>query len=110
MIIMESYLASLRGIRIFPGSWRPHYPFEQIAWISPSWPSHDYLWLDFPEAIFTDIGLICLSHVNPKYPMLLPNLPKVHWKHPSKWLSIQKDTSKRHRVWRQTLYREINNG
>jgi len=87
---MESYLASLKGIRIFPGSWRPHYPFEQIAWISPPWPSHDYLWLDFPEAIFTDIGLIYLSHVNPKHPVLFPNLPKVPWKQLSNGLAYRR--------------------
>ena len=74
-----AYERHVKGIRILPGQWRPHYPFEQIAWISPPWPSQDYLWLDFPEAIFTDSGLIYLSHVNPDFPVLFPNLPRVSW-------------------------------
>ena len=48
-----TYQTHAKGIRIFPGQWRPHYTWEQIVWISPSWPSQDYLWLDFPEALFT---------------------------------------------------------
>ncbi len=74
-----AYERHASGIRILPGQWRPHYPFEQIAWISPPWPSQDYLWLDFPEAIFTDAGLIYLSHVNPDFPVLYPDLPGVAW-------------------------------
>jgi len=75
----ETYETHAKGIRILPGQWRPHYPFEQIAWISPPWPSQDYIWLDFPEAIFSDIGLLFLSHVDPKHPVLFPDLPKVPW-------------------------------
>jgi len=75
----ETYETQAKGIRILPGQWRPHYPFEQIAWISPPWPSQDYIWLDFPEAIFTNIGLIFLSHVNPPFPVVFPDLPKVPW-------------------------------
>jgi len=67
------------GIRILPGQWRPHCAFEQIAWISPPWPCRDYVWLDFPEAIFTDSGLLYLSHVSPKFPVVFPDLPKVQW-------------------------------
>ena len=74
-----SYETHARGIRILPGQWRPHYPFEQIAWVSPPWPSQDYIWLDFPEAIFCDTGLLFLSHVNPHAPVLFPGLPKVAW-------------------------------
>ncbi len=77
---MKSYETDVSGIRIVPGCWRPHYPFEQIAWVSPPWPSQDYLWVDFPEAIFSDIGLLYLSHVNPSFPVLFPRLPKVPWK------------------------------
>lgn len=67
------------GIRLFPGQWRPHYPFEQIAWISPPWPSEDYVWLDFPEAIFANGNLLYLSHVNPAFPAHFPDLPRVEW-------------------------------
>jgi hypothetical protein len=77
--ISDTYETHAKGIRILPGQWRPHYPFEQIAWISPPWPSQDYIWLDFPEAIFSSIGLLYLSHVNPKFPSVFPNLPKVPW-------------------------------
>ena len=59
-----TYETHAKGIRILPGAWRPHYPWEHIAWISPPWPSQDYVWLDFPEAIFTSQGLLFLSHVN----------------------------------------------
>ena len=83
-----AYEKHAKGIRIYPGQWRPHYPFEQIAWISPPWPSQDYLWLDFPEAIFTDLGLIYLSHVNPDFPVLFPNLPEAAWQKHEQGLSF----------------------
>lgn len=75
----ETYETHAKGIRILPGQWRPHYPYEQIAWVSPPWSSQDYVWLDFPEAIFSESGLLFLSHVNPSFPVLFPNLPKVPW-------------------------------
>ena len=67
---------------ILPGQWRPYFPFEQIAWIRAPWSSPlfpDYIWLDFPEAIFCDSGLIFLSHVNPGIPSMYPDLPKIDW-------------------------------
>lgn len=67
------------GIRLFPGQWRPHYPFEQIAWLNPPWPSEDYVWLDFPEALFANGDLLYLSHVNPAFPARFPDLPRVEW-------------------------------
>ena len=75
-----TYDTQVQGIRIFPGQWRPHYPWEQIAWISPPWPSQDYLWLDFPEAIFTDQGLLYLSAAHPRFPVRFPDLPKIAWR------------------------------
>lgn len=75
----ETYETQAKGIRILPGHWRPHYPWEHIAWISPSWPSQDYLWLDFPEAIFTSQGLLYLSHINPPIPTVYESLPAVAW-------------------------------
>lgn len=74
-----TYDNQIQGIRILPGSWRPHYSWEHIAWISPSWPSQDYIWLDFPEAIFTNVGLIYLSHINPAAPTVFSDLPRVPW-------------------------------
>jgi hypothetical protein len=76
-----SYETHARGIRIFPGQWRPHYAWEHIAWVSPPWPSQDYIWLDFPEAVFTRQGLIYLSHVNPGVqPVAFMDQPAVPWK------------------------------
>lgn len=76
----ENYATHAKGIRIKPGHWRPHYPWEHIAWVSPSWPSQDYIWLDFPEAIFTSQGLIYLSHINPPIDTVYHDtLPKVAW-------------------------------
>lgn len=77
---LETYETQAKGIRILPGLWRPHYPWEHIAWISPSWPSQDYLWLDFPEAIFTSQGLLFLSHINPPIPTVYSDLPGVPWR------------------------------
>ncbi|GMV99265.1 MAG: hypothetical protein AMXMBFR84_04040 [Candidatus Hydrogenedentota bacterium] len=76
----ETYETISKGIRILPGQWRPHYPWEQIAWVSPPWASHDYLWLDFPEAIFSSQGLLFLSHINPPFPTVFHDLPPVPWK------------------------------
>ena len=76
----RTYYNHATGVRILPGQWRPHYPWEHIAWVSPSWPSQDYVWLDFPEAIFTRQGLLYLSHVNPQVePVVFPDPPPVQW-------------------------------
>lgn len=86
----DTYETQAKGIRILPGQWRPHYPWEQIVWISPAWPSQDYVWLDFPEAIFSSQGLLYLSHINPGINSLFPELPKVHWREVSKGLSFER--------------------
>lgn len=76
----ETYATHAKGIRIKPGHWRPHYPWEHIAWVSPAWPSQDYIWMDFPEAIFTSQGLIYLSHINPPIDTVYgDSLPAVGW-------------------------------
>lgn len=81
---------AISGLRLMPGQWRPHCPFEQIAWISPPWPSQDYLWLDFPEAIFTELGLLYLSHINPSFPAMFDSLPKVPWEVNETGLSFER--------------------
>src|SRR5262249_45112080 len=86
----ETYDNQAKGLRILPGAWRPHYPWEHIAWISPSWPSQDYIWLDFPEAIFTDRGLIFLSHINPAAPAVYADWPKVEWKNDGGRISFER--------------------
>ena len=78
------------GIKILPGHWRPHYPFEQIAWVRPPWGGDDYIWLDFPEAIFTDRGLIFLSHVNPGIVSEYPDLPRVEWQAVENGISFER--------------------
>lgn len=30
----DAYATHAKGIRILPGQWRPHYPFEQVVWIN----------------------------------------------------------------------------
>ena len=75
----ETYETHAKGIRIFSGHWRPHYVFEQIAWVSPAWPSQDYVWLDFPEAIFVGKRLLYLSHINPAIECEFSDLPAVPW-------------------------------
>lgn len=81
------YDSSVSGIHIFPGLWRPVFKTEQIAWISPPWlktgfiwagfpKATDFIWLDFPKAIFTNKGLLFLSHINPSLPSLY-NCPEV---------------------------------
>jgi len=64
----DTYETHVEGIRILPGQWRPHYPWEHIAWASPSWACQDYVWLDFPETLVTDQGLFYVSHLNPEIP------------------------------------------
>lgn len=76
---MASYETQISGIRILPGAWRPHYEWEQIAWVSPPWPSQDYIWYDFPEAIFTNMGLLYLSHINPSIRTAFSGLTKIPW-------------------------------
>jgi len=76
---------------VFPGQWRPHYPWEQIAWLRPPWTTRDSVWLDFPEAIFCDAGLLFLSHVNPRFPQRFPDLPRVPWTVRSDVISYRRD-------------------
>jgi hypothetical protein len=71
----ETYETHAKGIRILPGQWRPHDRFEQIAWVNLPWPCQDYIWLDFPEAIFSSLGLPLLSHVSPRFPAVLSRPP-----------------------------------
>lgn len=78
---------------IFPGLWRPNCPFEQIAWVRTPWCSAllpDFVFLDFPEAIFCDQGLLYLSHVNPEYQQIFPDLPRVPWRRVDGGLSFER--------------------
>jgi hypothetical protein len=75
----KTYETHMKGMRVLPGLWRPHYPWEHIVWVSPPWPSQDYIWLDFPEAIFTSQGLLFLSHINPGVQAVYESWPRVEW-------------------------------
>ncbi len=89
--LRSTYENHVAGIRIKPGHWRPHYPWEHIAWVSPSWPSQDYLWMDFPEAIFTSQGLIYLSHINPPIDTVYgDSLPAVAWSETGDGISFER--------------------
>jgi len=68
-----------QSIRIEPGHWRPEGPYEQIAWVHLPWPGAGLVMLDFPEAIFSDQGLLFLSHVSRIAHQRWPDLPKVEW-------------------------------
>jgi len=86
----DTYETHAKDIRILPGQWRPHYPFEQVAWVSPAWPSQDYIWLDFPEAIFCNLGLLYLGHSSPAHPTVFPDLEKVAWQSDGNRMSFER--------------------
>ncbi len=68
------------GIHICQGNWRPMFGSEHIVWVSPPWKSQEYLYIDFPEAIFIDDALLYLGHVNPRFPArYCYQLPNASW-------------------------------
>jgi hypothetical protein len=68
-------------LHISPGWWRPLFNSEQIFWISPPWASSQYIYVDFPEAIFIGETPAYLSHVSGVLPTLFNyKLPLVEWK------------------------------
>jgi len=72
-----------RGIALLPGQWRPSHAFEHVAWIRTPWSEPlfpDFVFLDFPEAIFCNLGLLYLGHRSPRFPSVYADLPKVPWK------------------------------
>jgi hypothetical protein len=75
-----------KGIKLFPGQWRPNFASEQIAWITPPWSSRrpeygqEFIYLDFPEAIKVGKTMVYLSHVHPRFPAVYNyDLGKVDW-------------------------------
>lgn len=67
------------SIRIEPGHWRPEGVYEQIAWVHLPWPDAGFVMLDFPEAVFSDQGLLFLSHVSRIAHQKWLDLPKAEW-------------------------------
>ena len=74
---------------IIPGIWRPMFGSEQVAWISPPWESEEYIWVDFPEAIFVDGKMIYLGHIDQRFPTPYPTLKSVSWKKTAKGISYE---------------------
>jgi hypothetical protein len=78
---LANFNSHVNKLKITPGQWRPMFNSEQICWISPKWGSQEYIYLDFPEAIFIDQQLIYLSHISDRFrAMYNYQLPKVQWK------------------------------
>ena len=84
------YDSVVEGIHITPGAWRPLFGTEHIAWVTPPWYSQEYIWLDFPEAIFSGQDLLFLSHINPPFPAKYNNLPKVEWQKIDKGIKFER--------------------
>lgn len=90
---MTTYFDSAPGITVTPGQWRPHFPWEHIAWVSTPWACHDYLWLDIPEALFAGDELLFLSHTNPRHPSQNPSLPAVPWRRRADGIEFERTLS-----------------
>ena len=68
------------GTRILPGMWRPHAPWEQVAWVHPPWPDDGYLWLDFPEVVMVEREFLYAGHGPLDHPSVHHDaLPKAPW-------------------------------
>ncbi|MEN8228905.1 MAG: family 1 glycosylhydrolase [Bacteroidota bacterium] len=67
-------------MHIIPGMWRPMFESEQVAWISPPWESQEYVWFDFPEAIWVEGNLAYLGHIDRRFPTLFPTEKSVPWR------------------------------
>ena len=67
------------GIPIIPGARRPHDPWEYLARVSPPWPSRDYIWLGFPEAIVSSQRLLYLRHIQRPIHPVFSALTPVPW-------------------------------
>ena len=79
-----------KTLRILPGQWRPQYTAEQIAWVSPGWPSEDHIWLDYPEAVFVGDRLLYLSHISERFPSEYPHLPREPWEEIDEGIRVQR--------------------
>ena len=64
---------------IIPGLWRPMFRSEQVAWISPSWESQEYVWFDFPEAIYIDGEFLYMGHLSKRFTTPYPNEKSAPW-------------------------------
>ncbi len=74
---------------IIPGMWRPMFGSEQVAWISPSWESEEYVWLDFPETIWVEGKLIYLGHIDKRFPTLFPTEKSAPWRKTENGISYE---------------------
>ena len=85
------YDSVVNGIHITPGAWRPLFGTEHVAWVSPSWSSEEFIWLDFPEAIFSGSDLIFLSHIDTRFPAKYNNLPKIEWQNMNDGIRFERE-------------------
>ena len=88
-----SYDSVVSQIHITPGLWRPMFGTEQIAWVSPPWSSQEYIWLDFPEAIFSGKELLFLSHINPRFPSRNQHVESVPWQRKEDGIRYEQELS-----------------
>ena len=78
-INLKQYDIFTQKMDIIPGMWRPMFESEQVAWISPPWESQEYIWFDFPEAIWADGSLLYLGHIDKRFPTLFPTEKSAAW-------------------------------
>jgi hypothetical protein len=77
---IRMYDRAVNGIHICRGNWRPMFGSEHVVWVSPPWKSQEYLYIDFPEAIFIDDALLYLGHINSRFPArYCYQLPNASW-------------------------------
>ena len=76
---LEQFDIVTKKMDIIPGMWRPMFENEQVAWISPPWESQEYIWFDFPEAIWEDGSLLYLGHIDKRFPTRFPTEKSASW-------------------------------
>ncbi len=86
---LEQFDAFTHKMHIIPGMWRPMFESEQVAWISPPWESQEYIWFDFPEAIWIDGSLAYLGHIDRRFPTLFPTEKSAPWRIIDKGISYE---------------------
>lgn len=74
---------------IIPGLWRPMFKSEQVAWISPTWETHEYLWFDFPEGINVDGEFMYIGHLSKRFPTAFPMEKQAPWTEINKGISYE---------------------
>lgn len=89
----EAHNTFVTGLKIFPGMWRPHAAWEQVAWIKPPWSEAGYVWLDFPEVIVTgDNYFLYAGHGPVSHPAVRHGiLPKAAWRATAAGITFERE-------------------